>query len=113
MMCLLLAATACGGNSGAVSIEESAELYNNGRETMTIKGALVFEYDTPMLCSGVVQDDDSGTPLCESPGYHIVFKNGLSPAIAGMELQGDGYHQWVEDVSFHGTLNEGVFTVDE
>jgi hypothetical protein len=109
---LILAASACGGG-GAVSIQEAADLYSKGEETMTIKGALVIEYGTPMLCNGVVADDDPGTQVCESPAYHLEFAKGLSPAIEDLTLQGDGNGQWAEDVSFHGTLNEGVFTVDE
>jgi hypothetical protein len=109
---LCLGATACGGD-GAVSIREAADRYSRGEETMTIKGALVIEYDTTMLCDDVVDDADADTQVCVSPAYHLEFTNGLSPAIEDLELEGDGNGQWVEDVSFHGTLNEGVFTVDE
>ena len=109
---LLLGATACGGD-GAVSIREAADLYSKGEETMTIKGALVIEYGSTMLCDGVVEDAEAGTQVCMSPAYHLEFVNGLSPAIEDLELEGDGNGQWVEDVSFHGTLNEGIFTVDE
>ena len=109
---LMLAASACGGG-GAVSIQEAADLYSKGEETMTIKGSLVIEYGSTMLCDDVLNDGDPGTQICESPAYHLEFTNGLSPAIEDLTLQGDGNGQWVEDVSFHGTLNEGVFTVDE
>jgi hypothetical protein len=27
-------------------------------------------------------------------------------------LSGDGSARWAEDVSFHGTLDDGVFTID-
>ena len=109
---MMFVTAACGGGGGAVSINEAADLYASGTETMTIKGALVFEHGKPMLCSGVAPDAGPGL-LCESPAFYLDFAEGLSPAIAGMELKGDGNGQWVEDVSFHGTLDEGVFTVDE
>lgn len=53
----MLFAAACGGD-GAVCIQEAADLYSKGEETMTIKGALVIEYGTTMLCDGVVADVD-------------------------------------------------------
>jgi hypothetical protein len=109
---LLLGATSCGGDD-AVSIREAADRYSKGEETMTIKGALVIEYNKTMLCDGVVDDAEADTQVCVSPAIHLEFVNGLSPAIEDLELEGDGYGQWVEDVSFHGTLSEGVFTVDE
>jgi hypothetical protein len=93
---------------GLVSIEEAADLYSNGTETMRIEGALVIEYGQPQLCSGVVRDFDPGTPICESPAYWIRF----GTALPDVNLEGDGNAQWAEDVSFHGTLDEGVFTVD-
>jgi hypothetical protein len=106
---LALIVAGCGGNSqGSVSIEEAADLYSNGTETMRIEGALVIEYGQPQLCSGVVRDDDPGTPICESPAYWIQF----GTALPDVNLEGDGNAQWAEDVSFHGTLDEGVFTVD-
>jgi hypothetical protein len=104
----LLALAACGGSDGALSIRESADRYADGKETMTIKGALVIEYGKPQLCSGVVLDDDPGTPVCGSPAYWLEFGAGLPD----VTLSGDGAAQWAEDVSFHGTLNEGIFTVD-
>lgn len=109
---LILATAGCGG-SGAVSVQEAADLYSRGEETMTIKGALVIELGGVMLCDGAEEDDDPDTLVCESPAYHLAFANGLSPAIADLELEGDGNGQWVDDVSFHGTLSAGVFTVDE
>jgi hypothetical protein len=106
---LALIVAGCGGNSqGSVSIEEAADLYSNGTETMRIEGALVIEYGQPQLCSGVVRDDDPGTPICESPAYWIQF----GTALPDVNLEGDGNAQWAEDVSFHGTVDEGVFTVD-
>jgi hypothetical protein len=104
---LALAVGGCGGDS-AVSIEEAADLYSTGTDEMTIEGAFVIEYGQPMLCSGVVRDDDPGTPICKSPAYLVEFATGLP----NVELEGDGNGQWAEDVSFHGTLNEGVFTID-
>jgi hypothetical protein len=63
---LMLAAFACGGG-GAVSIQEAANRYSKGDETMTIKGALVIEFGSTMLCDGVVADDDPDTLVSESP----------------------------------------------
>jgi hypothetical protein len=106
---MALLAAGCGGDrQGAVSIRESARLYSEGHERMTIKGALVVEYGRPMLCSGVVRDEDPGTPVCESPAYWIDFGS----ADPGVGLQGDGSARWAESVSFRGTLNEGVFIVE-
>jgi hypothetical protein len=75
---------------------------------MTIRGAFVIEYGKPMLCSGVALDDDPGTPVCASPAYWLEFARG-APDVT---LSGDGSARWAEDVSFHGTLDEGVFTID-
>jgi hypothetical protein len=106
---LALIVAGCGGDSqGSVSIEEAADLYSNGTETMRIEGALVIEYGQPQLCSGVVRDFDPGTPICESPAYWIQF----GTALPDVNLEGDGNAQWAEGVSFHGTLDEGIFTVD-
>jgi hypothetical protein len=106
---LVLTVTGCSGNrGGSVSIEEAAKLYSEGTEEMRIKGALVIEYGQPMLCSGVVRDQDPGTPICKSPAYWIAFGGGLPD----VKLEGDGRGQWAEDVSFIGTLDEGVFTID-
>lgn len=106
---LALIAGGCGASGdSSVSIEEAADLYSNGTDEMRIEGALVIEYGQPMLCSGVVRDDDPGTPICKSPAYMVEFGTGLPD----VELQGDGNGQWAEDVSFHGVLDEGVFTID-
>jgi hypothetical protein len=96
------------GASGSVSIEEAAELYSNGTDEMRIEGALVIEYGRPMLCSGVVHDNDPGTPICKSPAYMVEFGTGLPD----VKFEGDGNGQWAENVSFHGVLDEGVFTID-
>jgi hypothetical protein len=103
---LALIVGGCGG--GSVSIEKAAELYSNGTDEMSIEGALVIEYGQPMLCSGVVHDDDPGTPICESPAYMVEFGTGLPD----VKFEGDGNGQWAENVSFHGVLDEGVFTID-
>jgi hypothetical protein len=106
---LALTLAGCSGNGeGSVSIKEAADLYSKGTDEMRIEGTLVIEYGDPMLCSGVVRDDDPGTPICESPAYWVEFGTG-SPDV---KLEGDGNAQWAEDVSFHGTLDEGVFTID-
>jgi hypothetical protein len=104
----LLVLAACGGSNGALTIQESAERYADGEETMTIKGALVIEYGKPQLCSGVTVDDDPGTPVCASPAYWLEFGAGLPD----VTLSSRGTAHWAEDVSFHGTLDEGIFTVD-
>jgi hypothetical protein len=108
LLALIVAGCGGGNSQGSVSIEEAADLYSNGTETMRIEGALVIEYGQPQLCSGVVRDFDPGTPICESPAYWIQF----GTALPDVNLEGDGNAQWAEDVSFHGTLDEGVFTVD-
>jgi hypothetical protein len=53
-------------------------------------------------------DDDPGTPVCASPAYWLEFARG-APDVT---LSGDGSARWAEDVSFHGTLDDGVFTID-
>ena len=105
---MVLALCACGGDRGGpVSIQESARLYSDGHDRMTIKGALVIQYGEAQLCSGVVRDLDPGTPVCESPAYWIRFQ-----ADPGVSLRAYGSALWAEGVAFRGTLDEGVFTVD-
>ena len=110
LMAMALVSFGCGGNSrGPVSIEEAARLYSEGHDRMTIKGALVIQYGDAQLCSGVVRDLDPGTPVCESPAYWIRF-GAMDP---GVPLQAYGSALWAEDVSFRGTLNEGIFTLTQ
>jgi hypothetical protein len=56
--------------------------------------------DPSKAITGALGDQD-GLPSSAGPSV-----SRLGPAIAGKELQGDGYGQWVENVSLHGTLHE-------
>jgi hypothetical protein len=99
---VVLALAGCSGGSGdgVLSIDEAANRYSEGVEEMTIRGALVIQYGRPMLCDLA----GSSHPQCDR-GYWV---EGTLPTV---DLRSEGGVQWVDEVTLHGVLDEGVFTI--
>jgi hypothetical protein len=96
-----LQATACGGGTPVLSVEEAA----GHRGGVEVTGFLHAEGETVRLCAAVLE---SFPPQCGPPSLRV---EGLElSAVEG--LQREGRVAWREGVTLAGTIDDGVLTAD-